>query len=377
MKSTYDVVVIGAGPAGSLAARSAARAGASVLLVDKAVFPRAKVCGCCVNRHALQTLAEAGLGDVCRRLGAVPLKRLRLAADGRCAELPLPGGVAVGRAVFDEALAQAATDAGIEFHDGTGARLVGPGEVELRDASHGGQARAGVVVLATGLSGSAEANNGSSARVCSTSHMGFGTVLNAAPGDLVEPGTVQMCCGAQGYVGLVQLEDGRLDVAAAMAPGYVRAVGGPGPAAIATIRSAGLPVPAELSTARWRGTPTLTRRRARIAGPRLLVVGDAAGYVEPFTGEGIGWALAGGRAAGELAARGWDRSIGKAWVRKYRGLIRRRQVGCIALAALLRRPRLTRVAVATLARLPQLAAPVTRHIGRGAPAPEATPGAII
>lgn len=55
MREHYDVVVIGAGPAGSVAAYTAATQGLDVLLLDKARFPRFKVCGCCLNARALRT----------------------------------------------------------------------------------------------------------------------------------------------------------------------------------------------------------------------------------------------------------------------------------------------------------------------------------
>src|SRR5215212_4439345 len=57
----WDAVVIGAGVAGSIAAYQLARSGARVLLVDRATFPRDKVCGCCLNAHALRALEECGL----------------------------------------------------------------------------------------------------------------------------------------------------------------------------------------------------------------------------------------------------------------------------------------------------------------------------
>ncbi|HEY7428386.1 MAG TPA: FAD-dependent oxidoreductase, partial [Gemmataceae bacterium] len=62
-RRTWDVVVVGAGPAGAMAAHELARRGCAVLLVDRAAFPRWKVCGCCLNGHALVTLQAAGLGQ--------------------------------------------------------------------------------------------------------------------------------------------------------------------------------------------------------------------------------------------------------------------------------------------------------------------------
>ena len=63
LRSDYDAVVIGAGPAGGVAALGLARAGRRVLLVDKQRFPRPKVCGCCLNASALATLRRVGVGQ--------------------------------------------------------------------------------------------------------------------------------------------------------------------------------------------------------------------------------------------------------------------------------------------------------------------------
>src|SRR5205807_1765500 len=76
----WDVVIIGAGPAGAMAARQLARFGKSVLLIDKMHFPRWKVCGCCLSPGALATLRATGLGRLVACCGAVPLYNVELAA---------------------------------------------------------------------------------------------------------------------------------------------------------------------------------------------------------------------------------------------------------------------------------------------------------
>ena len=60
-RERWDVIVIGAGPAGALAAREAARRQLKTLLVDRKTFPRTKVCGSCLSRRALSVLEHAGL----------------------------------------------------------------------------------------------------------------------------------------------------------------------------------------------------------------------------------------------------------------------------------------------------------------------------
>src|SRR5262249_54121431 len=111
----WEVVVIGAGPAGALAARQAALAGSRVLLVDSKKFPREKVCGACLNGGALAILQSVGLGSVPERLGGKPLKKFDLRSDSRQATLRLPAGVAVSRYRFDAALVEEAIAAGADF----------------------------------------------------------------------------------------------------------------------------------------------------------------------------------------------------------------------------------------------------------------------
>ena len=62
-------------------------------------------------------------------------------------------------------------------------------------------------------------------------------------------------------------------------------------AATAVLREARFPAIPALAGAEWRGTPLLTRRESRLAANRLFLLGDAAGYAEPFTGEGMTWAV--------------------------------------------------------------------------------------
>jgi 2-polyprenyl-6-methoxyphenol hydroxylase-like FAD-dependent oxidoreductase len=168
----------------------------------------------------------------------------------------------------------------------------------------------------------------------------------------------------------VRIEDGRLDVAAAFDPRFVRESGGLAGAAAATLREAGFPAVAGLENLPWRGTPALTRTPRRVAGERWFAVGDAAGYVEPFTGEGMAWAVASAVAVAPLAARPWYPGLTREWERTHARLIRSRQATCRAAAWVLRSPRLSRWAVRLLSAAPALARPVVAVLNRPAHLPE-------
>lgn len=366
----WDVLVVGAGPAGGAAAITLASHGASLLLVDKASFPRWKVCGCCVNPSALATLARLGVEDPARSLGAVELRKLRLAAGGWRATLPLPGGVSLSREALDTELVRVAISRGTEFLPGTRAVLgETTGDVRLVRLQRGDEtieARARVVLAADGLGGRLlDDEPGMNTAAAPRSRMGCGVTLDRdSVANQYESGAIYMACGVGGYVGLVRFGDGRLDVAAALDPVLTRAAGGPGAAAEAILRSAGLPHIHNLASLDWRGTALLTRRRARLGGERLLAIGDAAGYVEPFTGEGIAWALASGEAAAGIVRRAsaWSASQIDEWESVHHRLLGRRQRWCRAVTMVLRRARLATAAVAVLSTAPSLGRPLVRRI---------------
>jgi flavin-dependent dehydrogenase len=385
---TWDAVVIGAGPAGSVAARELARRGLAVLLIDKVTFPRSKVCGGCLNASALAALDRVGLGHVPAACGAVPVRAVQLAAGRRSADLPLPGGVAVSRGALDAALLREAEAAGVEVITGVTAKVAcepdpsprpppprGEGEkdgayrfLSFSPSPRGGGGRgegaaiwARVVILATGLTAA-------SGPPAPGSRLGGGTMIPAdlAPG-FFAPGTIFMATGRGGYVGLVRVEGGQLDVAAAFDADFVKAAGGLGPAAESILTRTGWPAVPGLADLPWKGTPALTRRPVTVAGHRWFAVGDAAGYVEPFTGEGMAWAVASAAAVAPVAARavaGWDDSLAREWERTHARLVRGRQGVCRAAARVLRSPALTALAVRALSMVPALSRPVVAALNR-------------
>jgi flavin-dependent dehydrogenase len=239
------------------------------------------------------------------------------------------------------------------------------------------RARARVVLAADGLGGKLVERAGVSAvETEARARIGAGVVAFDGPA-YYTPGVIYMACGRSGYLGLVRLEDGRLDLAAAFDPSEVRVHGGPGRAAAELLTEVGWPAVSNLETLSWRGTPALTRRARRLAAEGLFVLGDAAGYIEPFTGEGIAWALAAGRAVAPLAAQAaqcWHPDLARQWSLEYRRRITNRQVACRTVAAVLRWPGLTRAVIRLLAHAPALAFPVTHYLSHGAATPKSEIG---
>jgi flavin-dependent dehydrogenase len=104
---------------------------------------------------------------------------------------------------------------------------------------------------------------------------------------------------------------------------------------------AGIDFPVDLMSAHWRGTPPLTSRPKHVAAERVLLVGDAGGYIEPFTGEGMAFALEAATAITPLivqAVQSWTPAIAEKWEMLHRHMVGDRQRTCQQLAWILRRP---------------------------------------
>lgn len=383
---SWDAIVIGAGPAGALSATLLARQGLSVLLVERRVLPRRKVCGGCLNARALASLERAGLGQRVRALGATQVHTLRLHHRRRSAALELPPGLAVSRYALDEALAEAAVEAGCTLLTATTALVTPEGGAPPGDRSrcvrlhHSNEglvtARAGAVVVADGLGHSSLRECPSFAsRGPASSRIGIGG--DAGPGIIdIESGVVTMAVASHGYAGAVEVEGGRVNIAAAVDPPFLKASGGPAGAVQSMLRDAGVRVNGSLDSIDWIGTPPLTRRIARPAARGVFVLGDAAGYVEPFTGEGMAWAFAGAEAVVSFVKRACGQPgapLDREWARALANTVGRDQRWCRLMASCLRQPALVAMLVTLLERHPGLAAPVLAHFSPGIqPTPERT-----
>lgn len=387
MRESWEVAVVGAGPAGALVARELAREGVSVTLLDRDDFPRWKVCGACLSPGAQEALRRSGLGELPGTLGARPLEVLRLQGWSRRVSLPLRGTLALSRQAMDQALVKAAQEAGVHFQGRSRVQWAGASEAEASLAVDTPQGRrtlsAQVVVAADGLRsglmaaaglrggrGGGDASNRPSRK--KTGKVGLGAVMGGGC-QAYGPGAIHMVVGAGGYVGMARTEDGRLNVAAAVDRTALSEAGSPPQLIRAFLARAGAPPLDGNVVEGWKGTPALGYRPARLGGDRILAVGDAAGFVEPFTGEGMGWALAGARALVPVVlegCRGWRRDLPEIWEGIHGRTVARAQRLSRAMAWTLSRPLPSRSLMGFLHHFPGAAGP---FVGRAANPPSLHP----
>lgn len=391
------VVVIGAGVAGGLVATLLAERGHSVWLVDKRVFPRSKVCGGCLNPRGLQVLHDVGLSSLIDAACGPELNQFLLRRGSQTLRLALPGGRAIDRQTFDTALVATAVSRGARFLPGVRARIQAPADrvgsarvsfrpgstgplVELSTATEHRVIAPRAVVVAAGL-GSEQLLPPGSFRVDLAPGNRIGCAVeflatrNGQLGPQLEQSltaahTIEMLVHPRGYLGLVQLGRGHAHAAAAVDVDFVRDYGGLGPAIARIAASTGRSDSQRFVDAAWQGTLPLTRRVRPVAADGVFLVGDAAGYVEPFTGEGMSWGL---RAA-QLLVPAIERRIAddsvtsgptsaeSQWIRCYDVQIARRQAVCRGLRWGLRHPWLVSMGIELLTHCPQWGPAVVARI---------------
>jgi flavin-dependent dehydrogenase len=368
VEQRVDAVVVGAGPAGAVTAIVLADLGWRTMLIERRGRGRGKCCGHCLNPRALPMLESIGAGSIAAdaRAGAVERLHIHLPGGGELALAVRAGrcgasGLVVERDRFDQGLRDLAASRGVTLVQGETARVLGRDAQGVRMAiGRGGDAvavRCGLVVGADGLRSRVAMDAGLAARSGdSGAKFGFSFDLPGASSSRFDWGTVHMFVDEQGYVGVVASEAGDLHVAALVGR---RARGRGGPRAFCQRMSARFPrlERAGLADAQPHGAgrfhaaaPMPWRPRAR-ANHWAALVGDAAGYVEPFTGEGMSWAIESalllGEAARSLAPGAWSHGAAAAYERRWRARIGAGHRVCSAIAWMLERSS----ACAMLARL--------------------------
>ena len=384
----WDVVIIGGGPAGSAAATLVAKNGLRVLLLDREDFPRPKVCGCCLSPLALSELDILSRQSTPLNLRIQSLKRLTIASQGYATSVPYATGGVLSRLNLDTQLVTHAVETGTAWLPNTRALhwqtdddfvllSVQPKNNEMYRI----QTRR--LLLATGLHNAVRCDGtqfsqGKRRTRPPHNRIGLGATLPSTGGPL-DPEHLIMAIGNGGYCGLIRLEDNTIDVAAAIHPSKLHN-GKSLAEALAHILSQAFDsttCPVNLSTLREmpiRATPQLTHQTGAIDSDcsKIFRLGDSVGYIEPFTGEGIGWALRSARLASEALVtedgrlRPTDQAAAR-YHRRYHQALAWHHRRCRLVSLALRSPRFVSTSIQLAGCFPSLTGTVARLITGNSP----------
>jgi flavin-dependent dehydrogenase len=358
-----DVIVVGGGPAGSVTAMLLAERGRRVMLLDKARFPRHKACSEYVNPAGTLLLQELGFAAELAARGAHEVAGMLVHGGERFladfAATTGRRGLGLSRYRLDNLLLDRARTAGVEVRERAHVRelLIDAGRVRGVVATIDGSRES----LRAPLTIGADGRNGTVARALGRAVTGLVAHFRDVRG-LDQCG--EMHVAPHGCAGLAPLEDGLTNVAF-VASGEVVA-GRPGTLddfflqGLCAIPAVAAKLDGAQRVGDIRGIGPMAHRPRRVAGDGFLLVGDAAGFLDPFTGDGIAEALLGAQLAASVAdtaLRAGDvsaRELAPYRAARQRAFAARRQLGWLV-QGFISSPALMDYATARLVRRPELA----------------------
>lgn len=319
-----DVLIVGAGPAGAVAALVLARAGVRVRLLERTRFPRPKLCGDSLNPGACAVLRRLGLADTIAR-GGLPIDGMLVTGEQVEVAVPYPAdlrGVSIQRDVLDAALVDAAVAAGADFADGVtvvgpitddgpqGLRVTGA-RCRLPGGTHA-DFHARVTIAADGRRSTLAFALGLAAHPRSPRRWAVGAYMS---GLASSPSRGEMHIRRGHYIGVAPVAGGTVNVCL-VRPSHAGDSLWRDPETLLRTTLEADPLLRE----RCRGPACVTRPIVlgplavdmvtdRQHPPGLLTAGDASGFVDPMTGDGMRFAVRGGELAAHAAlaalAHGW------------------------------------------------------------------------
>jgi menaquinone-9 beta-reductase len=314
--SSADVVVVGAGPAGSAAAAWVARAGRDVLVIDSANFPRDKSCGDGLTPRAVAELERLGLGEWLD--ARIRHRGLRMSGFGGEVEVDWPGpsfpstGSAVTRVELDDRIRKVAEDSGARMR--LGVKVVGvhhdsPGRVVSVALADGAEVGCRQLIVADGARspvGRVLGRRWHQETVYGIAARGYLTTPRSDEPWLTSHLELRSPDGAvlPGYGWIFPLGNGEVNIGV----GALATSKRPAELALRPLMS----YYTDLRRDEWgfTGLPRVVSSAllpmggavSGVAGPNWMLIGDAAACVNPLNGEGIDYALETGRMAAEMLA---------------------------------------------------------------------------
>jgi len=299
----FDVAIVGAGPAGATCAAFCAAAGLRTLVIEREKFPREKVCGDCLNPSCWPLMRRLGLAERVRQLPHEILDAVEfIAIGGEKVIVDLPAGdeseIAIKRSLFDNLLSTRARELGAEIRDVTVVTAI------AKNSSHRWMVAAGEAILEAAILVGADGRNSTVARLSNLlprperERVALQTHI-PLPRKFGNRVVLQFL--SEGYSGQAPVNENELNLCLVGRPPTI--------ASLRRWAERNFGIAADHA---WRTITPLTRAPVSAAHENLFFIGDAARVVEPFTGEGIYYALR----SGELAAnaivkiiRGQDRQV--------------------------------------------------------------------
>ena len=288
----FDVAIVGGGPSGSSCGAFCAAAGLRTLIIEREKFPREKVCGDCINPACWAILRRLEIAERARSLPHGKLDRVDfIGIGGQRVSIALPANenaeIAVKRSLFDQLLLARARELGATvLESATVSALTSPDpRTEHWKISLGHEVVSARTLVA------ADGRNSTVARLCALlprparERVALQTHL---PNPRDFGNRVVLEFRPEGYSGQAPVGGGQLNLCLVSIPKHI--------ASLRAWAEKRFGISPDHS---WRTITPLTREPIAPAQPSLFFVGDAARVVEPFTGEGIYYALA----SGELAAK--------------------------------------------------------------------------
>lgn len=321
MPIRHEVLVVGGGPAGAALATRLARGGRDVLLIDRSRFPRAKCCSEYGSPGTLTELDRLGVLPAVVGAGWTALTGTTVTAArgsslvGRFADAGCgrPTGSALPRREFDTLLLDTARRAGVTVREATGLRDLGrlpDGRMAatLRDDAGEHHATARVVIGADGLASRVARRSGLHRRGW-LERVAFVAHVSGVAGMTDQ---AELHVGESGYVGLNPLDGERTNVALVVPRRRARHARGDAAGfmarALATFPGVRDRVDLDRRTSEVMVTGPFHASSRRSVADGVLLVGDAADFFDPFTGEGICSALIGARLAAPVLEEALSRS---------------------------------------------------------------------
>jgi flavin-dependent dehydrogenase len=363
MPTRFDAIVVGGGPAGSVAAILLARMGWRVVLAERKGRHRDKTCGHCLSPRGVSMLNSLALGPLIAQISRGLTSVLRLHVPDRSPlELPLdfsaarggprhsesetPRGIVTRRDELDQLLLDAAARAG--------ATIVQPGAARIERMSNGEAivtigcpaseqgsgssasrcVAAPLLIGADGLASRVASGAGLESRRRSHARYGFSMTIDLDDQAKFHRDTIHMFASQAGYLGIVQNGTAMLHVAALVRLRRGRILS---PRRFLDLIAAQFPAlrdvcDAAAASRRILAAGPMQWRTRRVANEHVALLGDAAGYVEPFTGEGMTSAIESAmllaRSLRDVPPGTWNRYCADSYARAWRERIERRLHRC-------------------------------------------------